>query len=189
MARERLAEQKAKRNAAIPAEEKENILADLNSDDKRVITRRMVMLKIMKPHPDDKDVALLIQKYIDDEHRPLRVMAQAAWGRWKVLVEPPTAESTGPTDASKGRAAAAERPAGRSTAPATGNPFALPSDPQGLRTWTDSTGEFTIEAEFVALTDGQVKLRRKDGKVLTLPLSRLSEQDQRAAKRLAPQGG
>ena len=54
-----------------------------------------------------------------------------------------------------------------------------------LRTWTDSTGKFKVEAEFLGLTDGQVKLRRKDGREVTLPLTRLSSADQQVAEKLA----
>ncbi len=149
--------------SALPAEKKKQILANLNSDKKQVITQQMVQLKIMKPHPDDKDIALLIQKYIEDDHRPLRVMAQAAWDKWKVLVEQPAAGTTASTD----------------------NPFATASETDKLRTWKDSTGKFTIEAEFISLSGDNITLKRKDGKELTLPLSRLSSEDQAAAKQLA----
>ena len=54
-----------------------------------------------------------------------------------------------------------------------------------LRTWTDATGKFKVEAEFLGLTDGQVKLRRKDGREVALPLARLSPADQQAAQKLA----
>ncbi|MHB0960349.1 MAG: trypsin-like peptidase domain-containing protein [Pirellulaceae bacterium] len=46
-----------------------------------------------------------------------------------------------------------------------------------LRTWTDASGEFTTAATFVSLTDGQVTLRKKDGKEITLPMSKLSDVD------------
>src|SRR6478752_4522480 len=37
-----------------------------------------------------------------------------------------------------------------------------------LRTWTDATGMFKIEAEFVALADGKVELKKTDGKTVSL---------------------
>ena len=40
--------------------------------------------------------------------------------------------------------------------------------------WTDKTGKFNIEAEFVTLRGDQVVLRRADGKSITVPLVRLS---------------
>jgi hypothetical protein len=50
------------------------------------------------------------------------------------------------------------------------------------RTWTDATGKHTLEAEFVELKDGNVQLRKPDGKVVTLPIEKLSQADQAFAK-------
>lgn len=47
------------------------------------------------------------------------------------------------------------------------------------RKWTDSTGRFTVEAELVEVKDGNVRLRREDGSVISLPSDRLSEADRR----------
>ena len=46
------------------------------------------------------------------------------------------------------------------------------------RTWTDATGQFTVQATFVSLTGDKVDLRRTDGQMITVPLSRLSAPDQ-----------
>lgn len=43
--------------------------------------------------------------------------------------------------------------------------------------WNDSTGQHTFEAEFVAVADGKVTLRKKNGSLEVLPLKDLSEQD------------
>ncbi len=45
------------------------------------------------------------------------------------------------------------------------------------RTWTDDTGEFTIEAELVDVVGKAVRLRKSDGGVIVVPLERLSEAD------------
>ncbi len=47
------------------------------------------------------------------------------------------------------------------------------------RTWEDSTGRYTVEAEFVGEKNGIVTLKRANGKVLSLPISKLSAADQR----------
>jgi hypothetical protein len=47
-----------------------------------------------------------------------------------------------------------------------------------FRTWTDATGEFKVEAVLVKVDEDSVTLRRKDGKVITIPVSRLSKDDQ-----------
>ena len=52
------------------------------------------------------------------------------------------------------------------------------------REWTSSTGAFTVEAELVDFEDGKVRLRKADGKVLTLPIDRLSKADQQYLEQL-----
>jgi hypothetical protein len=52
------------------------------------------------------------------------------------------------------------------------------------RTWTDNTGKHTIEASFVEIVEGRVKLQRTDGKRVSLPLSRLSKGDQEYLQQL-----
>ncbi len=54
--------------------------------------------------------------------------------------------------------------------------------PTGLRTWADATGRFKIEAEFVSLDAGKVSLKRNDGKIIVVPLEKLSSEDQRVAQ-------
>ena len=46
------------------------------------------------------------------------------------------------------------------------------------RTWTDSTGKFRIDAEFVSLVDGVVTLKKPDGSATGIPLEKLSRADQ-----------
>jgi hypothetical protein len=45
------------------------------------------------------------------------------------------------------------------------------------RTWTDKSGKFSVDGEFVEITAGKVRLKLKDGKLVTLPLAKLSEDD------------
>ena len=46
------------------------------------------------------------------------------------------------------------------------------------RTWSDATGKFKIEASFAGKDDAGVKLKKADGQVLTVPLEKLSKEDQ-----------
>jgi len=46
------------------------------------------------------------------------------------------------------------------------------------RTWTDATGAHHIEAKFGGVLSGNVKLIKRDGSVLKLPLEKLSDVDQ-----------
>lgn len=48
-----------------------------------------------------------------------------------------------------------------------------------FRTWTDSTGNYQTEAAMVDYADGKVHLRKTDGQVREVPLSKLSRADQR----------
>jgi N-acetylneuraminic acid mutarotase len=54
-----------------------------------------------------------------------------------------------------------------------------------IRTWTDVTGNFQVEAEFVELQDGKVVLRKKNGKTTTVALARLCEADREYVRGLA----
>ena len=46
------------------------------------------------------------------------------------------------------------------------------------RTWTDTSGQFSITAEFVGVALGKVTLRKANGATIRLSLSKLSESDQ-----------
>jgi DNA-binding beta-propeller fold protein YncE len=59
---------------------------------------------------------------------------------------------------------------------AAGGTAAAP--PPKLRTWTDRTGKFRIQAELVSAAAGKVKLRKTDGREIVVPADRLSEADQ-----------
>ena len=45
------------------------------------------------------------------------------------------------------------------------------------RIWNDATGAFSLEAEFVKVEDGNVTLKKTDGKTITIPLDKLSQED------------
>jgi hypothetical protein len=53
-----------------------------------------------------------------------------------------------------------------------------------VRTWSDKSGKFKIEAEFVEILEGKVKLKRADGKVIEVPLASLSRDDQQYLREL-----
>jgi len=48
---------------------------------------------------------------------------------------------------------------------------------EDLRVWTDSTGKYTLEAQFVAASDSTVVLKRADHELVSIPLDKLSEKD------------
>ena len=49
---------------------------------------------------------------------------------------------------------------------------------EGMRTWNDASGAFSLEAKFVGVKDGKVMLKKANGKTVTVPLDRLSKEDQ-----------
>jgi RNA polymerase sigma-70 factor (ECF subfamily) len=46
-----------------------------------------------------------------------------------------------------------------------------------LRTWSDSSGAFSLEARFAGVDQGKVMLKKADGKTVSVPLERLSQAD------------
>jgi hypothetical protein len=54
------------------------------------------------------------------------------------------------------------------------------TDPNAsLRTWSDRTGRFQIQAKFLGLEAGKAKLEKADGTIVRVPIDSLSEADQR----------
>jgi len=56
-----------------------------------------------------------------------------------------------------------------------------------LRTWKDSTGKFSIEAEFVSSEDGVAVLKTADGSQLKVPFEKLCEEDRKHIQSLQRQ--
>lgn len=54
------------------------------------------------------------------------------------------------------------------------------------RVWSDVSGKHTLEAAYVSREGDQVKLRRSDGSMLTIPLERLSPPDREYVHQLDP---
>jgi hypothetical protein len=48
-----------------------------------------------------------------------------------------------------------------------------------FRVWSDRTGRFQVEAKYLGIESGKVRLERRDGRVILIPLETLSEADQR----------
>jgi hypothetical protein len=54
------------------------------------------------------------------------------------------------------------------------------------RTWTASTGQFKTNARFGGMAGGKVKLIKKDGSTVRVPLEKLSAEDQQWIKAKYP---
>ena len=46
-----------------------------------------------------------------------------------------------------------------------------------VRTWTDNTGKFSVDAEFNGMSFGKVQLKKNDGKIIKIDLEKLSDED------------
>jgi len=65
--------------------------------------------------------------------------------------------------------------------PAGGEPGKRQQQP-GFRIWTDITGKYKVEAEFVDFKEGMVRLKKQDGSLLTVAIETLGNADQRYVK-------
>ena len=71
----------------------------------------------------------------------------------------------------------AEKPDATKTEKAIDDPFS--TNTSGLKTWTDATGRYRIEARFVGVVEGDVvRLQRADGRYVRVEMDRLSAADQ-----------
>ena len=63
--------------------------------------------------------------------------------------------------------------------PASNGQAAEQADQSGeqIRTWTDESGKFRVRATLVRVNSDKVSLEREDGKVVSVPLSKLSKAD------------
>jgi hypothetical protein len=57
-------------------------------------------------------------------------------------------------------------------------PARSPAASGGLHTWTDVSGTHKIQAEYLGVQDGKVRLKRQDGREISVPLASLSKADQ-----------
>ena len=46
------------------------------------------------------------------------------------------------------------------------------------RTWTDSTGNYTVEADLIGFNDATVVLKKKNRQLVAVPIDKLSKEDQ-----------
>ncbi|KAK2758639.1 cytoskeletal protein binding protein [Arachnomyces sp. PD_36] len=50
-------------------------------------------------------------------------------------------------------------------------------DPTKTRQWTDRTGTFSVEAQFIGLTDGKIHLHKQNGVKIAVPVAKMSVED------------
>lgn len=116
---------------------------------------------------EDVEVAVRAADLRSHENAEVRAAADIIWKKWGASVE------KNGSAAEKKKVAAAEK---RLSEMESQNPFEEVTA-KGMRTWSDRSGRFKIEAEFVELDGTTVVLKKKDGTEVRIPKSRLSEAD------------
>src|ERR1700733_8076417 len=57
-------------------------------------------------------------------------------------------------------------------------------DPSKVRTWTDRSKSFSVEAQFLALKDGKINLHKMNGVKIAVPVAKMSVQDLEYVERI-----
>jgi hypothetical protein len=160
--KQRLAEMQRKRgDKSLSDTDRQKILDDLKSGTTSRILRALQQLQRKSPTKSDPQIAAAVRALASHQNRLIQQLAQKVEAKL--------------SDADMG--------ASQTAAPEDTIPGAA-SGSGGLRTWTDNTGSFKIEAAFLGIADGAVRLRRQDGREISVPLARLSRGDQKVAEEL-----
>ncbi len=120
---------------------------------------------------EDMDIMVLVAGLRSNSNDRVKAAAEVIWKKWG--------------DSFEELASPAQKAEVAGTMDAT-NPFVIESEDEmkGPRQWSDKTGRFKIEAEFVALEGTMVVLKGKDGKQIKVDKTRLSTVDQAFIERL-----
>lgn len=121
---------------------------------------------------EDMDLMVVVAGLRSHSNKQVKSGADKIWNKWKDSFE----ELASPQQ--KAEVAGTSDDA---------NPFMVANedDGRGLRQWSDKTGRFKIEAQFVEIDGANVVLESKDGKTIKVPKMRLAEADQALAEKLA----
>lgn len=58
-------------------------------------------------------------------------------------------------------------------------------DPSKVRKWTDRTKDFTVEAQFIGLSDGKIQLHKVNGIKIAVPVAKMSVEDLEYVEKIA----
>jgi len=172
------------KNAPFSDEKREEMLTNLNSSNRTTVMREMQSLWVSNRrslHPDDAEIVEVLGKIKGGSDRSLRHLA----GQLHSRLAPSVKAATETKDGDDGDNGADEGDPKKEM----DNPFKKvePGESlKGMRTWSDATGRFTIEAEFVELKGKTVHLKQKNGSEMKIALSDLSKSDQELIKKAHP---
>ena len=86
------------------------------------------------------------------------------------------------------------QPRRRSTASSSQPPAQPPRqdlskpDTSKVRTWTDRSGSFKVEAQYLGLIDGKIQLHKLNGVKISVPLTKMSHEDVQYVERISGRG-
>lgn len=89
-------------------------------------------------------------------------------------VVPGPQQSSQPLDQSDDELVVPTIPSGQEPKSVSGT---TPEGLGGMRKWTDASGKYSVEAEFLNFQNSDVQLRKRDGKVIAVPMSKLAQAD------------
>jgi hypothetical protein len=104
----------------------------------------------------------------------------SSWDELASLARVRTEQPVAASGSDNSRPATPAPPAFTPAAPSPPVPVPVPppAAADGKRTWTDSTGKYTIEGVLYGVEGSNVKIERADGKIVTMPIDKLSAADQ-----------
>ncbi|CAO3591343.1 unnamed protein product [Absidia cylindrospora] len=142
--------------------------------------RRQVEAEKAAIAAEEEQLRMADQQRRDEEERERRRKVQEAAQRAEVVRQRQMEEDrrkreTTPRSSSSGSG-------GLSRSISTRQDLPKP-DPDRLRTWTDRSGSFKVEAQFLAYTDGKLRLHKANGVKIDVPLERMSAEDIRWVER------
>ncbi|ORZ23245.1 hypothetical protein BCR42DRAFT_446948 [Absidia repens] len=142
--------------------------------------RRQVEAEKAAIAAEEEQLRMADQQRRDEEERERRRKVQEAAQRAEVVRQRQMEEDrrkreTTPRSSSNGSG-------GLSRSISTRQDLPKP-DPDRLRTWTDRSGSFKVEAQFLAYTDGKLRLHKANGVKIDVPLERMSAEDIRWVER------
>jgi hypothetical protein len=100
-------------------------------------------------------------------------MIETKWGVVNGVGQNDTAAKKATPSSTRGKSRSQKPIVTSDSAAPSGNPV-----PKEYRTWIDTLDNSQIEAQFAGALGGNIRLRKKDGSVITIPKEQLSKEDQ-----------
>jgi len=130
---------------------------------------------VRMPAPPPAEVMAVIEERLNSRKKPMTFIISRTWASGPTTDEAMSIWNQA-ADIAKKKHLKKSGDAEAGTTAATDTEPQPEPEPKS-RTWTDTTGKFGVEAQFIDIKDGKVQLKKKSGSVLSVPLEKLSEGD------------